>query len=109
MNTNERLAKGRRHNTTRSIVSMRTKKLMSWRDIAAKLDIAPRTARRLFQEAMGEHQHHDHLPGKGGRFPAGQYNPKDETVTTWLPDLDEGEAPVLEGDGSVSKWYKVSL
>ena len=108
MNTNDRLAKKNRHNTIRRIVKLRTKDLLSWQDIAAMLEIAPRTARRLFQEAKGEHQHHDHLPGKGGRFPAGQYNADTQETIVWLPDLEDGVAPVLPGDGSVNPWYKVT-
>lgn len=39
----------------------------SWATIAAKLDIAPRTARRLYDEKNGAGAHHGLLPGKGGR------------------------------------------
>lgn len=83
-----------RHNARKRVVTMRTKKLMSWAAIAAELEVAPRTARRLFQEAMGEHTHHDHLPNKGGRFP-----------TTAVPA--DPKLVVLPGDGSVNEWHKV--
>ena len=85
---------GNRHNVRKRVVTMRTKKLMSWADIAAELEVAPRTARRIFQEAMGEHQHHDHLPGKGGRFP-----------TTAVPA--DPKAVVLPGNGAINTWVKV--
>lgn len=49
------------------VVRLRDKQEMSWAQIAAKLDIAPRTARRLYDEKMGEGAHHGLLPGKGGR------------------------------------------
>lgn len=51
------------------IVRLRDKQEMSWAAIAAKFDIAPRTARRLYDEKMGEGAHHGLLPGKGGRRP----------------------------------------
>lgn len=49
------------------VVRLRTKQEMSWAQIAEKLEIAPRTARRLFDEKMGAGAHHGLLPGKGGR------------------------------------------
>ena len=58
-----------RGNKRSQVVRMRTKDQMSWADIAAALEIAPRTARRLFQEKQGQGSHHGLLPGKGGRRP----------------------------------------
>ena len=58
-----------RGNKRAQVVRMRTKGQMSWAAIAAELDIAPRTARRLFQEKQGVGTHHGLLPGKGGRRP----------------------------------------
>lgn len=81
-----------RHNVARKIVRLRTKELMSWADIAAMLEISPKLARKLFQERTGEHQHHDHLPAKGGRFPA-------QWTTT-------AEVPYLAGDGSINSWER---
>lgn len=82
-----------RHNVARKVVRLRTKDLLSWADIAALLEVSPRTARKLFQERVGEVQHHDHLPSKGGRFPSGAF-------TT-------AEVPYLTGDGSVNEWFKL--
>jgi hypothetical protein len=93
-----------RSNVRRKVYRMRTKNLMSWQAIAAELEIAPRTARKLFQEQAGEHQHHDHLPNRGGRFPSGQYT-KDETVVVWTPE----EAAYLAGDGSHNTWHKSEI
>lgn len=92
-----------RHNVRRKVYRMRTKGLMSWQAIAAELDIAPRTARKLFQEQAGEHQHHDHLPNRGGRFPSGQYN--DDTIVVWTPE----EGAYLPGDGTHNSWNKVEV
>lgn len=39
----------------------------SWKVIADSLGIAPRTARRLYDEKNGEGSHHGLIPGKGGR------------------------------------------
>jgi hypothetical protein len=93
MAANKKFGKNR-FNTTRKVVRMRTKNLMSWAAIAAELEIAPRTARRLFQERSGAHQHHDHLPAKGGRFPA-----------QWTTV----ETPVLPGNGSYNSWEKMEV
>lgn len=49
------------------VVSMRDKKNLSWAVIAEALDIAPRTARRIYDEKKGAGAHHGLLPGKGGR------------------------------------------
>jgi orotate phosphoribosyltransferase-like protein len=41
---------------------------MAWRAIAAQLEVAPRTVRRIFDEANGEGAHFEsRLEGKGGR------------------------------------------
>lgn len=82
-----------RHNVARKVVRLRTKELLSWAEIAGRLEIAPRTARKLFQERTGVHQHHDHLPSKGGRFPA-----------DWNT---AAEVPYLPGNGEINEWYKV--
>lgn len=56
-----------RHNVRRKVVSLRTKG-MAWREIAQQLEIAPRTVRRLFDEAKGEGAHFEsRVAGKGGR------------------------------------------
>lgn len=91
MNSNRKFGSNR-HNVARKVVRMRTKDLLSWAEIAAQLEIAPRTARKLFQERTGEHQHHDHLPSKGGRFPA--------DYTT------DAEVPYLPGTGEINEWHK---
>lgn len=58
---------GQRNNKRRQVVSLRNKG-GSWAEIAGKLEIAPRTARRLFDEAKGEGAHFaSRVPGKGGR------------------------------------------
>lgn len=50
------------------IVRMRTKSEMSWAAIGDELGIAPRTVRRIFDEAQGPEAHFaSRLPGKGGR------------------------------------------
>jgi hypothetical protein len=84
-----------RHNVARKVVRLRTKDLLSWATIADLLEISPRTARKLFQERTGIHQHHDHLPTKGGRFPA-----EWETAA---------EVPYLPGTGEINDWYKVAM
>lgn len=81
-----------RHNIARKVVRLRTKELLSWQAIADMLEISPKLARNLFQERIGTHQHHDHLPTKGGRFPA------------WW--TTEAEMPFLAGDGSTNQWEK---
>ena len=53
------------------VVQLRNVGLQSWAQIGQALGFAPRTARRLYQESAGAHQHHGLLPGKGGRLPAG--------------------------------------
>lgn len=56
-----------RHNKRRQIVSMR-KKGSSWAAIGTELDVAPRTVRRMFDEAQGVGAHFDsRVEGKGGR------------------------------------------
>lgn len=50
------------------IARMRNKDEMSWADIGAELDIAPRTVRRIFDEKFGTGAHFaSRLEGKGGR------------------------------------------
>lgn len=53
----------------RKVVAMRDNKKnpASWAEIAQALEVAPRTARRLYDEVKGEGAHHGLLPGKGGR------------------------------------------
>jgi hypothetical protein len=89
----ENIPANQRKNISKRVVTMRTRKLMSWAAIGAEIGCAPRTARKLFQEARGEHQHHDHLPNKGGRFP----------TTSYLLSADT--APVLPGNGSNNEWF----
>lgn len=57
----------RNPNVKRKVVSMRVKQELSWAKIAAALEIAPRTARKIFDEAQGEGAHFDHRPLPGGR------------------------------------------
>lgn len=59
-----------RGNKRAQIVRLRTKENLSWAQIGTTLDIAPRTARRLFDEKMGDGAHVGLLLGKGGRRPA---------------------------------------
>ena len=96
-----------RSNAVKKVVSMRLNKFASWADIAAELEVAPRTARRLFQEKLGEHQHHDHLPSKGGRYPSGQFT--GEAIVIWVPDIAEDQVPVLDETRTVSTWVKVEM
>lgn len=57
-----------RGNKRAQVVSLRNKKGMAWRAIAAQLDIAPRTARRLYDEKAGPGAHYEsRIAGKGGR------------------------------------------
>ena len=53
----------------RTAVSMRDAKKnpASWAQIAAKLGVSAKTARRLYDEIKGEGAHHGLLEGKGGR------------------------------------------
>lgn len=83
-----------RHNVARKVVRLRTKELLSWQAIAAMLEISPKLARKLFQERVGEHQHHDHIAGRGGRFPQ-QWD-------------TAAEVPYLTGDGNVNEWHRVA-
>lgn len=94
-----------RYNTQRKIVRMRTKDLMSWAAIGQALGMAPRTARRIFQERVGEGQHHDHLPNKGGRFPSGKVT-KEDTLIVWKTTA---KVPVLDGTGHVNSWDKYEV
>lgn len=68
-NTGNKKFGAQRNNKRRSVVSMRDKRQMSWAAIAETLEVAPRTARRLYQEQKGTGTHHGLLPGKGGRRP----------------------------------------
>lgn len=58
---------GQRQNIRRKVVSLRDSKKLSWASIAAEIGVAPRTARRLYNEVKGEGAHHGLLEGKGGR------------------------------------------
>lgn len=59
-----------RGNKRSRVVGLRNKGF-SWAAIALELDIAPRTARRLFDEKMGNEAHYaSRIPGKGGRVRA---------------------------------------
>jgi predicted DNA-binding transcriptional regulator YafY len=53
--------------TLKKVTQMRDTKKMSWAQIAAALEVAPRTARRMYDELNGEGAHHGLLEGKGGR------------------------------------------
>lgn len=90
-----------RNNMRKKVYRLRTKGLLSWAAIAAELEVAPRTARTLFQEAAGTHQHHDHLPNKGGRFPSGQHT-EDDTLIVFFPEAER----YLVGDGTHNAWFK---
>lgn len=92
-----------RHNMAKKVYRLRTKKLLSWVDIGAEMDITPRMANRLFQEVAGKHQHHDHLPGKGGRFPSGRFG--EESTVVWVPQ----EGRYLSGDGTHNEWNKTEV
>jgi hypothetical protein len=53
------------------VVSLRDKKGLAWRAIADELGVAPRTVRRLYDEAKGAGAHFaSRLEGKGGRTQA---------------------------------------
>lgn len=58
---------GQRGNIRSKIVRLRDKERLSWAAIATELDIAPRTARRLYDEKKGAGAHYGLLEGKGGR------------------------------------------
>jgi hypothetical protein len=61
---------GRSKKVLNDVKRMREINLMSWAEIGTKLGVAPRTARRLYNEKAGrEGMHHGLLPGKGGRLP----------------------------------------
>jgi len=62
-----KIGKTTRANARKSIVSRRDKKNESWAVIGSALGLAPRTVRRMYDEAKGEGAHHGLLPGKGGR------------------------------------------
>lgn len=92
-----------RHNMAKKVYRLRTKKLMSWVAIGAEMDITPRMANRLFQEVAGKHQQHDHLPGKGGRFPSGRYT--EDAIIVYVPT----EGAYLAGDGTHNEWSKTEV
>lgn len=93
-----------RNNLRNKVYRLRTKELLSWVDIGNECDITPRMANRLFQEKAGKHQHHDHLPGKGGRFPSGLY--REDGIIVWTP-ADEGA--YLPGDGTHNTWQPTEV
>lgn len=93
-----------RHNMAKKVYRLRTKKLLSWVAIGTEMDITPRMANRLFQEVAGKHQQHDHLPGKGGRFPSGRYIDEDTSIV-YTPV----EGAYLSGDGTHNEWTKVEV
>lgn len=51
------------------VTNLRDKKQQAWAEIGAQLGIAPRTARRVYDELNGAGAHHGLLDGKGGRRP----------------------------------------
>lgn len=55
--------------TQTKVVTMRDKQNKSWAVIGEAIGVAPRTARRLYDEVKGEGAHHGLLEGKGGRRP----------------------------------------
>jgi hypothetical protein len=62
-----RVTGAKRTALAKAVVTMRTKQSKSWAQIATAKGVAPRTARRLFDEVKGEGAHHGLLAGKGGR------------------------------------------
>lgn len=62
---------GRQANIAKTVVARRDKKGQAWRTIAADLEVAPRTVRRIYDEVKGEGAHFaSRVPGKGGRVRA---------------------------------------
>lgn len=57
----------RNKSVAKRIVRMRDKDNLSWRNIAAELEIAPRTVRRMYDEVKGEGAHFSSRPLVGGR------------------------------------------
>lgn len=52
----------------KKVVNLRDKKGLAWRAIAADLEVAPRTVRRIYDEVKGAGAHFDsRIEGKGGR------------------------------------------
>lgn len=78
-----------RESVVAQVVAMRNDQLLSWAAIGKVIGTAPRTVRRMYQEAQGAHSHHGLLPGKGGRLPAG-------FVTTGSPTLAAGTVPTWQ-------------
>lgn len=57
----------------KKVVTLRDKKQLAWRTIAEQLEVAPRTVRRIYDEAKGEGAHFaSRLEGKGGRTRAAE-------------------------------------
>jgi len=94
----------KRTQMAKKVYRLRTKKLMSWVAIGEEMEITPRMANRLFQEVAGKHQQHDHLPGKGGRFPSGRYIDEDKSIV-YVPV----EGAYLAGDGTHNAWDKIEV
>jgi hypothetical protein len=57
----------RNPNERKRVVRMRDRDEMSWAAIAEALEIAPRTARRIYDEAKGDGAHFESRPLVGGR------------------------------------------
>lgn len=64
---NQKFTGNVRNNKRRTVVSLRDKKNLSWAQIGQQIGVAPRTVRRMYDEAKGEGAHYGLLPGKGGR------------------------------------------
>lgn len=61
----------RQSNVAKKVVSLRDNKGLAWRAIAAELEVAPRTVRRIYDEVKGEGAHFaSRIEGKGGRTQA---------------------------------------
>ena len=58
------------------VVNLRDKKQLAWAVIGQEVGVAPRTARRLYDEVKGAGAHVGLLPGKGGRRPVVKVQPK---------------------------------
>lgn len=61
----------RKANVQKQVVALRDNKGLAWRAIAEKLEVAPRTVRRIYDEVKGDGAHFtSRLEGKGGRTQA---------------------------------------
>jgi hypothetical protein len=85
-----------RESVSQKVVNLRNVGLMSWAQIGAEVGVAPRTARRLYQESEGAHSHHGLLPGRGGRLPVGFVTTDEAALVkpgsgTWVPRTDPAE------------------